>query len=114
LVLIIMQKYTQNVFQPSTSIQESPSWKANSRSSSQEISRLSCKVNTHCYIKNFASPPYPEADGLFLILILIYHLRLDLRIELLSLHFPTKILYLPLLSSHIFITLIIFSEEYIS
>jgi hypothetical protein len=25
LVLIIMQKYTQNVFQPSTSIQESPS-----------------------------------------------------------------------------------------
>jgi hypothetical protein len=44
-------------------MQQSPSWKANSRSASQEIPQLTCNLKLHYRgYKTHTTSPYPESD----------------------------------------------------
>ena len=114
-------------------MKHSPSWEANSSSASQKIPHILWDPKVHYRIYN-SPPPVSNISQInpvhgshytswSSILILPFHLRLGLRSGLFPSGFPTKTLYVPLLSSlratrpanlilFDFITRKIFGEEY--
>ena len=114
------------------SMEQTPSWEANTSSASQEISRILWNPKVHHRIHNIPPPVpipsqidtvHPHPTALRSILILSSHLRLRLPSGLLPSGFPTKALYASLLvsiratsSAHLslldLITGLIFGEAY--
>jgi hypothetical protein len=87
---------------PNNSMEQSPSWKANSSSTSQEITCIlwDLKVHYHLslsYARSMHSIPNP--NSLRSILVVSSHLRLDLLSSLFPSGFPTNNLYVPFLSN---------------
>ena len=115
---------------PSNFMEQSPFWKANRSLASQEIPRILWNPKIHYRIHNSQThvPFLNQIDSVHStsrksILILSSHLRLGVPSGLLPSGFPTKTLYVPLLSpiratcpAHLtlldLITRIIFGEEY--